>query len=94
MVNLERGEFWIEDGAIASSYILLGAEQYNIGACWVHIRNRKGKTKSSDEAIRELLRVPDGYAVLNLVALGMKGEVKPGYSEKDFDKLKIHYEKF
>lgn len=94
MVNLERGEFWIEDGAIASSYILLGAEQYNIGACWVHIRNRKGKTKSSDEAIRELLGVPDGYAVLNLVALGMKGEVKPGYSEKDFDKLKIHYEKF
>ena len=27
MVKLDRGEFWIEDGAIASSYILLAAEQ-------------------------------------------------------------------
>ena len=40
MVKLDRGEFWIEDGAIASSYILLAAEQYDLGACWVHIRNR------------------------------------------------------
>ena len=54
MVKLDRGEFWIEDGAIASAYILLAAEQYDIGACWVHIRNRKGKRKSSDEEIREL----------------------------------------
>ncbi len=42
MVNLDRGEFWIEDAAIASSYILLAAEQYGLGAFWVHIRNRMG----------------------------------------------------
>ena len=94
MVNLNRGEFWIEDGAIASAYILLAAEQYDIGACWVHIRNRKGKRKSSDEEIRELLGVPQGYAVLNLVALGGKGEVKQGYTEADLDKRKVHFEKF
>lgn len=94
MVKLDRGEFWIEDGAIASSYILLAAEQYDIGACWVHIRNRDGKRKSSDEEIRELLGVPDGYAVLNLVALGGKAETKRGYSEGDFDLNKIHYENF
>ena len=83
-----------EDGAIASAYILLAAEQYDIGACWVHIRNRKGKRKSSDEEIRELLGVPQGYAVLNLVALGGKGEVKQGYTEADLDKRKVHFEKF
>lgn len=94
MVDLERGEFWIEDGAIASSYILLAAEQYDIGACWVHIRNRVGKRKSSDEEIRELLNVPSGYAVLNLIALGYKGEVKQCYTEDSFDKSKIHHEKF
>ena len=33
MVKLDRGEFWIEDGAIASSYILLAAEQYG-GRCY------------------------------------------------------------
>lgn len=94
MVKLDRGEFWIEDGAIASSYILLAAEQYNVGACWVHIRNRTGKRKSSDEEIRELLGVPDGYAVLNLVALGGKGERKRGYTEADFDKSKVHFERY
>ena len=94
MVNLDRGEFWIEDGAIASSYILLAAEQYNIGACWVHIRNRTGKAKSSDEEIRKLLNIPEGYAVLNLIALGGKGEMKKGYTEADFDFGKVHFEKF
>ena len=94
MVKLDRGEFWIEDGAIASGYILLAAEQYDIGACWVHIRNRTGKRKTSDEEVRELLGVPDGYAVLNLIALGGKGENKKGYSESDFDFSKVHQEEF
>lgn len=94
MVNLDRGEFWIEDGAIASGYILLAAEQYDVGACWVHIRNRTGKRKSSDEEIRELLGVPEGYAVLNLIALGGKGESKRGYTEADFDKSKVHFEEY
>ena len=94
MSELSRGEFWIEDAAIASSYILLAAEQYDLGACWVHIRNRTGKRKSSDKEIRELLNVPDNYAVLNLIALGGKGEKKPAYTEKDFNLNKIHYEYF
>lgn len=94
MVKLDRGEFWIEDGAIASSYILLAAEDQGLGACWVHIRNRTGKRKSSDEEIRELLGIPDGYAVLNLVAIGGKAERKPPYEEGDFDIGKIHYEHY
>lgn len=94
MVKQDRGEFWIEDGAVASAYILLAAEQYNVGACWVQIRNRNGMRKTSDEEVRELLGVPKGYAVLNLIALGGKGESKKGYSESDFDFRKIHYERF
>ncbi|MBQ9046757.1 MAG: nitroreductase family protein [Solobacterium sp.] len=94
MVNLERGEFWIEDGAIASAYILLAAEEYGLGTCWVHIRNREGKEKTADEEIRELLGVPEGYAVLNLIALGGKGEQKPGYTEADYDFGKIHWEHY
>ena len=89
-----EAEFWIEDGAIASAYILLAVEQYGLGACWVHIRNRMGQMGTSDEEIRALLGVPDGYAVLNLIALGGKGENKRGYSESDFDFSKVHHEKY
>ena len=94
MVELSRGEFWIEDGAIASGYILLAAEQYDVGACWVHIRNRTGRRGTSDEEVRQLLHVPDGYAVLNLIALGGKGEVKACYTESDYDFGKVHQETF
>ena len=94
MVNLDRGEFWIEDGAVASAYILLAAEQYDVGACWVHIRNRMGKTKTSDEEIRALLNIPDKYAVLNLISLGGKGEEKPAYTQEDLELTKVHQERF
>ena len=60
----------------------------------MHIRNRIGKHRSSDEEVRDLLNVPNGYAVLNLVALGGKGENKRGYTEADLDKSKVHFEKF
>ena len=84
-------EFWIEDGAIASSYILLAVEQYDLGACWEHIRNRMGNSKTSDEEIRELLGVPTGYTVLNLVAIGEKGEDKRPYRDDDLPMGNVHY---
>ena len=86
----KQAEFWIEDGAIASAYILLAAEQYGLGACWVHIRNRMGQKKSSDEEIRELLAVPEGYSVLNLVALGIKGETKAAHTDADLSWDAVH----
>lgn len=87
-------EFWIEDGAIASSYILLAAEQYGLGACWVHIRNRRGQQRTSDEEIRALLGVPSGYTVLNLVAIGEKGENKKPYTDQDLHFENVHYDLF
>ena len=92
--NKRLAEFWIEDGAIASAYILLAVEQYGLGACWVHIRNRKGNFKTSDEEIRELLGVPSGYTILNLVAIGEKAEEKRAYTEEDLPIDNVHYEKF
>lgn len=90
----QESEFWIEDGAIASSFILLAAEQYGLGACWVHIRNRMGQRKTSDEEIRALLGVPDGYTVLNLVAIGEKGENKDPYTDKDLHTENVHFEHY
>ncbi len=87
-------EFWIEDGAIASAYILLAVEQYGLGACWVHIRNRLGQQKTSDEEIRALLGIPDSYTILNLVSIGEKGENKAAYTEQDLHTENVHYNQF
>ena len=92
--DAHAAEFWIEDGAVASAYILLAAEQYGLGACWVHIRNRMGQHKTSDEEIRTLLGVPDGYTVLNLVAIGEKAEKKDAYTDKDLPMENVHYDQY
>ncbi|MBO6084322.1 MAG: nitroreductase family protein, partial [Candidatus Methanomethylophilaceae archaeon] len=92
--DAKQSEFWIEDASISSSYILLAAEHHGVGACWVHIRNRTGRKDTSDREIRSLLGVPEGYTVLNLVALGEKGETKRPYTMDDLDRSKIHREMF
>ena len=89
-----QAEFWIEGGAIASAYILLAVEQYGLGACWIHIRNRMGQRGTSDQEIRSLLGVPDGYTVLNLVAIGEKGETKKAYTDADLHTENVHYERY
>ena len=94
MANTSGLELWIEDAAVASTYILLAAEQFNVGACWIHIRNRAGQRLSADEEIRRLLGVPENFSVLNVVALGGKGEKKSERTEKDLPRENIHREKF
>ncbi len=89
--NLSNGgELWIEDASVASTYILLAAEYYGIGACWNHIRGREGIKSSSDEEIKGLLGIPSHYSVLNIVALGHKKESKPPRTEADLDFNKVH----
>ena len=94
MANTSNCELWIEDAAVASTYILLAAEQFGIGACWVHMRNRAGQRTTADEEIRKILGVPNNYSVLNVVALGQKGENKSARSDKDIAWRNIHYDKF
>ena len=94
MVDTSNCELWIEDGAVASAYILLAAEQYNVGPCWIHIRDRAGKRKSADEEIRDLLGIPSKYHVLNVVALGAKGENKMPITVDSYKKENIHFENF
>ena len=60
----------------------------------VHIRNRIGQRKTSDEEIRALLGAPDGYTVLNLDAIGEKGEDKKAYTEEDLHTENVHNERY
>ena len=94
MVDKSNCELWIEDAAVASTYILLAAEQFGIGACWIHIRDRAGQRTTADEEIRQLLNVPEKYSVLNVVALGQKNEKKSPRTEKDIHWENVHHEKF
>ena len=92
LADISNCELWIEDASVASTYILLAAQHYDIGACWIHIRNRSGQNKTADEEIRELLNVPDNYRVLNVVALGIKDEEKEALKIERLPYSNIHRE--
>lgn len=94
IVDTSGRELWIEDGSVASAYLLLAAEEYGVGACWIHIRNRAGRNGTADEEIRSLLGVPERYSVLDIIALGVKGEHKPAYTEEDLPLRNIHKERY
>ena len=71
IVDKRNLELWVEDAAVASTYILLAAEYYGVGACWIHMKDRKGHTGMAEEDIRALLGIPSYYGILNAVSLGM-----------------------
>jgi len=90
-----RSDVWIEDASIAMTYMHLMAADLGVGSCWIQCRLRKtADGGNSERYVRELLDVPEKYGVLAILSLGMPGEVKEPFSEKDADIMKIHEEKF
>lgn len=83
-----------QDACIAASFILLQAEDLDIGACWVNVYNKFDKNgKPADERIREILNIPSKYNVECVIALGYKAEEPKDKKEKNF-KEDVHYEKY
>ena len=90
IIDKRNLELWVEDAAVASTYILLAAEYYGVAACWIHMKDRHGHTNMAEEDIRNLLGIPSYYGILNAVSLGMPK--KP--NEPRELSSKIHYEKY
>ncbi|GEA16257.1 nitroreductase [Moorella sp. E308F] len=90
IVDRDRSKLWIEDGAVAATYLLLAAEYHGIGACWNHIRGREGQNASSEKEIQKLLGIPEKYGVLCVVAMGHKDENKAAYTDADIPLQNIH----
>lgn len=81
-------DVWIEDASVASTMILLQAEDLGLGACWVQIRNRAmADGKPACEIVRSLLCIPDNIEVLSILAIGHKGTER-----KPFDEDKLSWE--
>lgn len=90
-----KSEAWIEDAAVAATYIQLQAEMLGLGSCWVQIRGRFDKDNNeSADMIRGLLDIPGEQQVECVITLGHKDEVR---RPVDPDKLlweRVHTGKF
>ena len=90
IIDRRNLELWVEDAAVASTYILLAAEYYGVAACWIHMKDRRGHTKMAEDDIKDLLGIPNHYGILNAVSLGMTDKT-PGERKL---RATVHYGKF
>lgn len=91
--NKEKNNLWIEDCSLAAGYMMLQATALGIGSCWIEVRKTRHNLKAERD-VRKMLNIPANYGVLCIVALGYpKKKIRPHIND-DFNKNKIHYEKF
>ncbi len=86
-------DVWVEDCAIASTFVHLAAHDLGLGSCWIQIRKREHSPgKTADTYIRDLLNIPDTLSVESIIAIGYPDEAKPGHEKKalGFDKVFVN----
>lgn len=82
---------WIEDCSIASVLLQLTAQSFQLGSCWVQIRNRMySETISSEKYVQQILNIPENFRVLNIVSIGYPTTLREGkpFEELQFDKIR------
>jgi nitroreductase len=67
--TLKDEKYRIEDGCAATMNIILAAQGWGLGTCWV-----AGDKKSYAEDVRKLLNVPAEYSLLALISTGYPQE--------------------
>ena len=90
--NPEVSDVWIEDASVASTMILLQAEDLGLGACWVQIRDRKDALGGdAEENVRRVLGLPVKLRVLSILAVGHKGMERKPFNEDRLLWDKVHF---
>jgi len=93
----EKCDVWIEDCAIASTYIQLAAESLGLASCWSQIRKRENQTnRSAENFVKRLLEIPKEYKVLSIIGIGYPVQKPEPHNEEYVTNqmLKIHMNKF
>lgn len=90
-----KSDVWVEDTSIALAYMQLEAESLGIGSCWVQIRNRQSNQNMSANAyVCQLLKIPEPYEIVGILALGYPAEEREAYSLDKLKYEKVHQESF
>lgn len=84
-------DVWIEDGAIAATYLQLQAEDLDLGSCWVQVRERfTASGQSSNDYVHEVLSLPLPLQVLCIIVIGHKGMQRRPFNEDNLQWEKVH----
>ena len=88
-------DVWVEDCSIAMSNMHLMVDALGLGSCWIQGRCRETEEGQSTEGFcRELLGIPEQFALEAILSIGVSAERPAGYTVEDLKEEKIHWEKF
>jgi nitroreductase len=76
------------DLAIASAFIMIQAAALGLGTVWKHV------DQGQREAVGKALGLPKDYILVNLIPLGYPLNELADHSDAEFDRKKIHFDKF
>lgn len=95
IADTTKSDIWMEDASIASIIMQLQIQDLGLGSCWIQVFGRKKDDETTTESyIRELLSIPDHFAVLNILSIGYPNEERKPYDDDKLAIDKIHTEKF
>jgi nitroreductase len=66
----KKEKYYVEDCCAATENLILALQAHGITSCWV-----AGEQKQYAEAVRKMLRVPENYTLVSLVAAGYPAEI-------------------
>ena len=76
-VDVEASDPWIEDAAIAATYIQLQAQDLGLGSCWIQIRGRyTERDLESETYVQNVLDMPDTILPVAIITIGHPAEEK------------------
>jgi nitroreductase len=91
----KKSDVWIEDAALATTYLMLCAHTLGLGSCWVQVRNRNySSEQTAEEYLKGLLKIPAHFRVLSMLGVGYPAEKRPSYSLEELDFTRIHDEEY
>jgi len=91
----EQCDVWVEDCAIAVTFIQLMAVELGLGSCWIQVRKRAhaGGSPARDHIVRHL-GLPDRLEVEAMVAVGYPAEPKQGHGRESLPFDRVHWNRF
>jgi len=90
-----KSDVWIEDCAIAAIILQLTAESLGLGSCWAQIRKRPHDAGTSADAyVRELVGLPDSFAVECIIGIGHPAEDKTPHPASSLLHSQVHFESY
>ncbi len=87
-VYCEDTKYYLEDGCAATENILLAAADIGIGTCWV-----AGDKKAYASEVDNLLKAPQNFMLISLIALGWRKSEKQQRKNRDLDEV-LFWESF